>query len=354
MKIFKLTKKNQKEAIKITLKILKNDGLVVFPSDTVYGLLTEATNERAVKKLINFKNRPPGKPISVFLSDFSMIDDYVFINKNQKNILKKLLPGPFTIILKSKNKVCSLIESEKKTLGIRIPDFSLILELVKNFKKPITATSANISGHSPHYRVESLLKQLSDKKKELIDLIVNAGVLPRNKPSTIIDITEDNFKILRKGDIVFSDEKTFYSKTPTQTKKIASYFLKKLNFSFDKPLIFILKAEMGAGKTVFVKGMAQFFGIKKIISPSFVIFYEYKLKNQKINNFIHFDFYNIQEEEEINDLKINDYLKPGNILAIEWGEKAGSLMSLFKNKAKIVFIEIEYVSEKERKIKISY
>ncbi|MCX7956174.1 MAG: L-threonylcarbamoyladenylate synthase, partial [Patescibacteria group bacterium] len=299
MKIIKFEKNNHKEIIYKTLDVLRKRGLVIFPSDTVYGLLVDATNEEAVKKLISFKNRPIGKPISVFLADFKMAKEHVFINENQKNILEKILPGPFTVILKSCQKVSSLIESERKTLGIRIPDYPLILELVKNFKKPITATSANISGRPPHYRIESLLKQLSDKKKQLVDLIVDAGVLPRNKPSTIIDITENDFKILRKGDIVFSDEKTFYSKTPTQTKKIASYFLKKLNFSFDRPLIVILKAEMGAGKTVFVKGMAQFFGIKKIISPSFVIFYEYKLKNQKINNFIHFDFYNIQEEEEI-------------------------------------------------------
>lgn len=360
MNIIKLKKENKKEILDKTLKILKNNGLVVFPSDTVYGLLVDATNVQAVEKLISFKNRPPGKPISVFLPSLEEAENYVYINENQKNILKKLIPGPFTIILHSKRKVCQLIESEKKTLGIRIPDYSLVLELAKKFGKPVTATSANISGKPPHYRIESLLNQLSDKKKELVDLIVDAGVLPRNKPSTIIDLTEDSLKIIRKGEIVFADEKTYFSKSPSQTKKIAFYFLKKLNFDFKKPLVIVIKGEMGAGKTVFVKGLGEFFGIKNIVSPTFVVFYEYdiktqnsKLKSQIFKKLIHFDFYNIQEKDEFKDLKIEDYLKSGNILAIEWGEKGGDLIDLFQKKSNIIFVEIEYTSEKERRIIIN-
>ncbi len=354
MNIIRLKKENQNQILDETLNVLKNKGLVIFPSDTVYGLLVDGTDEEAVKKLINFKNRPIGKPISVFLSDLKEANKYVYINNRQDEILKKLIPGPFTIILNSKRKVCQLIESERKTLGIRIPDYSFVLELAKKFGKPITATSANISGKPPHYRIESLLNQLSDKKKELVDLIVDAGVLPRNKPSTIIDLTYEEFKILRKGDIVFKDEKTYISKTPTQTKKIANYFLKKINFDFKKPLVIVIKGEMGAGKTIFVKGLGDFFGIKDIVSPTFVVFYEYDIvKAQNLKKLIHFDFYNLQEEEEFNDLKIDDYLLPGNILAIEWGEKGGSLIDIFQKKAKVVFVEIEYVSEKERRIIIN-
>lgn len=357
MKIIKFQKENKNEILKETLKVLKNKGLVVFPSDTVYGLLVDATDEKAVRKLIDFKNRPIGKPISVFLPNLKKAEDYVFINENQKNVLTKLIPGPFTIILNSKRKVCPLIESEKKTLGIRVPDYDLVLELAEKFDKPITATSANISGKAPHYRIDSLLKQLSDKKKKLIDLIVDAGILPRNKPSTIVDLTNQEFKILRKGDIVFEDEKTFISKSPSQTKKIGFYFLKKflkkIDFDFQKPLVIIIKGEMGAGKTVFVKGLGEFFGIKDIISPTFVVFYEYDIKYQIFKKLVHFDFYNLQEEEEFRDLKIDDYLIPGNILAVEWGEKAGLLLNLFQKKAKVVFVEIEYVGEKVRKIIIN-
>jgi Putative translation factor (SUA5) len=138
------------------------------------------------------------------------------------------LPGPFTVILKSKRKVCPLLESEKKTLGIRIPDYQTVNSLVKKFKRPITATSANLSGKSPHYSIESLLKQLPRSKKNLIDLIVDGGKLPRNKPSTVIDLVGENIKIVRQGDIVFSQFNKYISKSPSETKKTAAFVLNKI------------------------------------------------------------------------------------------------------------------------------
>ena len=99
-----------KKIIKQTVKVLKNGGLVIFPTDTVYGLLCDATNEKAVKKLIAFKNRPPGKAISVFC-DFNLLDGLVTITEGQKMIAKEILPGAFTLILSSKHKVNKLLES---------------------------------------------------------------------------------------------------------------------------------------------------------------------------------------------------------------------------------------------------
>ena len=134
------------------INILKSGGLIVTPSDTVYGLVCDATNEYAVKKLITVKNRPWGKPISVFTDGFEMIQPLVEIG-NHKPLLQSLLPGPFTIVLPSKHKTSPLLESEKKTLGIRFPAFPWITELVHAYGGPLTATSANVSGRSPHYAV---------------------------------------------------------------------------------------------------------------------------------------------------------------------------------------------------------
>ncbi len=330
------------------IEILKNGGLIVSPSDTIYGLLVDATSELAVKKLIAFKNRPPGKPISVFVSSFSMMKDYVEVSGKQMQILKEILPGPFTVILKSKGRVCPLLESEKKTLGIRLPNYPFIVEIVEKFGKPITATSANLSGRSPHYQIKTLLNQLPQSKKKLIDYIIDAGKLPHNKPSTVIDLTAPKLKILRKGDIVFKDEKTFFSSSPSQTKKIGGYLLRKfIKEKEKKPLVFIIEGELGVGKTVLVKGAGEVLGIKNIISPSFVIYYQY-------DNFYHFDLYQIEEKEEFHYLKIENLLKPGNILFFEWGEKIAEVYEIIKNKAKIVFIKMKYLNEKEREIKISY
>ena len=133
------------------LKVLKNGGLVIVPSDTVYGVAVDATNENAVKKLIEFKSRPPGKAISVFCGSIDRLMEYVDVSASQKNVIKELLPGSYTLVLASKHKVSSLLEAENGTLGVRVPQSDFVNELVNAFGRPITATSANRAGQSPHY-----------------------------------------------------------------------------------------------------------------------------------------------------------------------------------------------------------
>ncbi|MEK7597408.1 MAG: L-threonylcarbamoyladenylate synthase [Patescibacteria group bacterium] len=348
MKIIILKENNFSTIIHQTLKVLKNGGLVIFPSDTVYGLLCDATNEQAVKKLIAFKNRPAGKPISVFCN-FDSVDQLVKINSQQLTTLKQILPGPFTLILPSKHNVNRLLESEVGTLGVRIPMYQLINRLIQELGKPVTATSANLAGRSPHYSIESLLNTLTEEQKNLIDLIVDAGTLPRNKPSTVVDLSQSDVRILRQGDINFSNKsKTFLSKTSEETKNIAKKILKNVETRHasslrSKPLIFIIEGEMGVGKTVFVKGIGEQLGINNIISPTFVIYYEY-------GNFYHFDLYNIENNDEFKYLGLEKFLKSGNILCFEWGEKAGEIIKLLKSKGEIVYVKMKYVSEGEREI----
>ncbi len=343
MKTIKLKSNHIDQVINNTITILKSNGLVVFPSDTVYGLLCDATSEKAVQKLIAFKNRPLGKAISVFCN-FDLVNQLVTINNQQSTILKQILPGPFTIILASKHKVNKLLESEKGTLGIRIPMYRYIETLVNQFKKPITATSANLAGRSPHYSIKTLLNELSNKQKRMIDLIVDAGKLPKNKPSTVIDLTQPNVKILRQGDVDFSRSKILLSNSAEETKYIAKKILKEIRRPADsKPLIFIIEGELGVGKTVFVKGLGESLGINNIISPTFVIYYEY-------GNFYHFDLYRIEEKEEFKHLGIEKLLIPGNILCFEWGEKAGEIIELLKSKGKVIYIKMKYISEREREI----
>ncbi len=344
---------NQKQVIDEAIQTLKQGGLIVAPSDTVYGLVVDTANEDAVKKLINFKNRPLGKSISVFVGDLTMASRYVDINSMQSTILHKLLPGPFTVVLPSLHQTSRLLESEKGTLGIRVPSYTFITDFVTQFGQPLTATSVNLGGRSPHYSIESLLHQLPQSKKDMIDLVIDAGKLPRNKPSTVIDLSTPTVKILRKGDILYSDETTYISHTPTQTKKIAQFIFNKVAESI-KPLVFILKGELGTGKTVFVKGIGELLGIKNIISPTFTISYEYPIKNHhKFRNLYHFDLYNIEEAEEFKYLGFEKVLKQGNIVCIEWGEKAGELAQIFSDKAQVIFIEFQYQSPKTRSIQLT-
>lgn len=335
------------------VEVLQNGGLVVAPSDTVYGLLVDATNEVAVRKLLAFKNRPIGKPISVFLPDTTSVSVHTKVTEEQKNLLKKFIPGPFTIILPSRHTVSKLLESEKETLGVRVIDYPIITQLVKRFGKPVTATSANVSGKKPHHSLEAFLSTLSDKKKDLIDLVLDAGTLPRNKPSTVVDLSGSDLKILRKGDIIVSSESSYRSTSPDETKKLGLHLMKKHQGQSNRPLVFIIEGDLGVGKTILVKGIAEALGIGNIISPTFVVYYEYPISDSKYKQFVHADLYNIQETEEYNYLGLENYLNSQNILCFEWGERMGELYKTMKDKADIVHITMKYISEKEREITVA-
>lgn len=341
------------DIIKSACKKLKKGGLVVVPTDTVYGLAVDASNEKAVRKLIDFKSRIPGKAISIFVSDLEMAEKYVKINQKNRNILKKILPGPFTIVLPSLKRLRLELESEKGTLGIRVIENNLISSLLKKFGRPITATSANLSGRSPHYSVVSFLKSLSYKKKREIDLIVDFGKLPRNKPSTVVDLTTFQIKVLRKGDRDLKRQKDYITTSPEETKKIARSVLKEIiNEKNKKPVIIFLEGELGVGKTIFVKGIGEYLGIINIISPTFVISHEYEVVKHGIKKLYHLDLYRITEVEEFKYLGLEMMLRSGNVICIEWGEKSLPILNTLKKKAKIITVKMKYLDEKRREIKI--
>lgn len=343
---------DKKDELQRCINILRSGGLIVAPSDTVYGLVCDATNEAAVKKLIQVKNRPLGKPISVFSDGFRMMDKLVETTYH-KAMLKQLLPGPFTIILPSKHETCSLLESERKTLGVRFTTFSWIQELVHMYGKPLTATSANISGRPPHYEPNGFMQELSSEKKNFIDYVVDRGKLPRNKPSTIVDLSGSTVQLLRKGDIMPINENTFTSNSSHETKKIAEFLMEKYGKKIGKmPLVFILEGEMGVGKTVFAKGLGEYLGVTDIVSPTYVIYYEYPVKKDDMKMFLHADLYNIEESEEFSHLGIENYLTEGTVICVEWGNRIGPLFEKIKEKSKVVVVEMSYKRHTHRIISV--
>jgi len=353
MRTLELTQKNHRSIINETCKVLSSGGLVVFPSDTVYGLLADATNKEAVDRLIAVKERPFGKAISVFIDSWEMLGKQVEVSVSQKKILKEILPGAFTVILPSKHQTDIRLESEHKTLGIRLIKHSLVNQLIKAYGKPLTATSANLSGKKPHYQLSTFQKELSAKKIKLIDLAIDAGKLPQNKPSTVIDLTKATIEILRQGDKSMDD--IYISKNENATKKIAQLiFNQNITKTGNKPLVFILSGELGAGKTIFIKGIGEGLGINNIISPTYTIAYEYPLKNKCFDKLLHFDLYQIDSKQDLQRVGIEEALKTKNVLLFEWGEKVGNLIKLINKRAYIVYINIEYVTEGSRKLRVSY
>jgi len=342
---------NYQKVLKETAKVILAGGLVVFPSDTVYILAVDPSNERGVKKLLNFKNRWTGKAISVAVLNKKMAEEYVKISENGENIYTNLLPGPFTIVSEGKNNLVKGIAAEDKSLGIRIPDNKYILDLVKVVNGAITATSANLSGRRPNYSVESFLKPLSEKKKRMIDLIVDGGKLAKNKPSTVIDARESEIKILRRGDLITKKSNSLISKSEKETEKIAEFLLNKVEKEDNKKaVVFALTGDLGCGKTVFSRKIGKLLGVKeRITSPTFVIYNEYELDEGK--KFLHFDLYKIDRERDLEEIEFFKNFDKKNIICIEWPENMGEKsLKKIKSKVRWVGVHFEYIDDKSREI----
>jgi len=197
MKIIKINlQKPENKKIKKAAQIIKEGGIVAFPSDTCYGLAADAKNKKAVEKIFKIKNRPEQKPISVIVSNLKMAQKYALIDKNIEKEFKKSLPGPYTIILPAK-KQAKIFTKFKKTISIRIPDFLLTKTLSLKLKSPYTATSANISGEPPAWSAKEVIKTF-EKQKYKPDLILDAGKLSQKPLSTIIDFTKETLSIKKR------------------------------------------------------------------------------------------------------------------------------------------------------------
>lgn len=188
-----ILKYNPDNDLSEVIEHLNNGKIIVYPTDTIYGIGADINNEKAIKKVFFSKNRSFNKAVSVCFHDYNQLKDYVFLDKSRINIIKKLLPGPYTLLLNKKSNVSPLITANSDIVGVRIPDNEICLKLTRNF--PITTTSANITNKSTPNNIEEIKKQLNNKIHTYIDV----GKLENNKASTIIDLTQKKPKILRKG-----------------------------------------------------------------------------------------------------------------------------------------------------------
>jgi len=198
MRRIKITKENLDSLLKIASKKIKEGKVIVCPTDTVYGLIAHAGNERAVRRIFKIKKRPKEKPIAIFVGDIEMAKKFAKIGKNQEKFLKKYWPGALTAILYSKNNLCRGIYGKNKTVGIRVPDYKLITDLIDKVAFPLAQSSANISGILTPLKLKEIIEQFRNRK-EKPDLILDKGDLPQRLPSTVINLTRKKPKILREG-----------------------------------------------------------------------------------------------------------------------------------------------------------
>ncbi len=188
---------NPREIRKIA-DILRSGGVIVYPTDTVYGLGCDITNQKAVEKVARYKGIQIEKSnFSFICSDFSHLSDYTKpIPNHIFKLIRKNLPGPFTFILNANNNVPRYFKGKKKTVGIRIPDNNIIREIVTELGNPIMSTSVHDDDEILEYTTDPEL--IHEKYAELADVVIDGGY-GELIPSTIVDCTSDEPTIVRQG-----------------------------------------------------------------------------------------------------------------------------------------------------------
>ena len=186
------------EKLKDSARILKHGGIVVFPTETVYGIGANIWDETAVKRLYEVKQRPFDKPISLLVSSIDMINEVAKdITELEYALMKEFFPGPFTIILKKKDIVPNIVTANLDTVGIRLPANEIALRLIKYAEIPIATTSSNISGKPSVTNLGDVMSEFEGK----VDCFIDGGPSEIGVASTIVQVIDGKVHILREGSI---------------------------------------------------------------------------------------------------------------------------------------------------------
>lgn len=193
--IFKINPFNpQKRLIDKAVAILREGGVIAYPTDTIYGFGCDMYNKKAIQRIYQIKKRDPKKPFSFICSDLKNISLYAQVTNQAYKIMKRCLPGPYTFILLGTKLVPRVMVTKRKTVGIRVPNNNICLAIVKSLGHPIISTSVGFSGgevlSDPFLIEETFGSQ--------IDLTVDGGILA-NQPSTIISLIDNEVEVVREG-----------------------------------------------------------------------------------------------------------------------------------------------------------
>lgn len=202
IKIYNWKKSIKNDELNNVVMTLKNDGLVILPTETVYGLAANAFSDSACKKIFVAKGRAQDNPLIVHVSDKDMIYDIVEKPTELENkLIDTFMPGPFTLILNKKKCICDTVTCHGKTVGIRMPSNKIIHEVIKKSNLPLAAPSANLSS-TPSGTIVADIKDEFDGK---VNFIVDGGKCNIGLESTVVKVIDDTPTILRPGFITEDD-----------------------------------------------------------------------------------------------------------------------------------------------------
>jgi L-threonylcarbamoyladenylate synthase len=178
--------------IREAAKIIRSGGVIIYPTETVYGLGANALDEQAIYRVFEIKRRPPIMPISLAISSMNMLHEVAELDRNDIFLLEKLLPGPISVLVRKKCIVPDRLTAGSPLVSIRFPEHEMAMKII-DLSGPITSTSANITGYTPPASVE----EISLRIKEKVDLVLDGKKSKYAQPSTLVDIP--NRKIIREG-----------------------------------------------------------------------------------------------------------------------------------------------------------
>jgi L-threonylcarbamoyladenylate synthase len=188
------------EVVERACEVLRAGGVIVYPTDTIYGLGADATNHDAVVRVQRIKGRAPGHSILALASGIAMVEEYAHVTALARALADAFLPGPLSLILTARGTKLSALAGSDNTVGFRIPNHPLSLALAQTLGRPCTSTSVNRSGEPPLLNPSTLTETLGDAAHS-IKLVLDAGPSTRALPSTIVDARGERALILREGAI---------------------------------------------------------------------------------------------------------------------------------------------------------
>lgn len=184
----------QQRLISRAVDILKQGGIIAYPTDTYYGIGCDLANKKAIESVYRLKKRDKREPFSFICSDLTNISDYAKVTNYAYKTMKRLLPGPYTFILEGSRQVPKIMLAKRKTVGIRVPDHKICIGLVKGLGNPIISTSAA----TPEGEIFNDPSFIEEHFKNSIDLVIDGGPVP-GEPSSVISLIGDEPEILREG-----------------------------------------------------------------------------------------------------------------------------------------------------------
>ena len=199
MEIVKLNKDEDfLPAIQKAIAVLRLGGAIVYPTDTLYALGANAMEPQSIERVFKIKNREREKPLPIAVRNIKWAKELSFIYKREERFLNKVWPGSTTVVLPKRNVVPDILTAGRPSVAMRIPDHQFVEKLLARFGYPITSTSANVSGQAPSRKMSDIIG-LFEKSEYQPTLVIDAGDLPESEPSTVIDLTGSQPKILRVG-----------------------------------------------------------------------------------------------------------------------------------------------------------